>query len=112
MRPSAGRRIGAACQRLEQAHHGRADGDDAAAGRLGRRDPLTRTGRHDEGLAVQALALQRTIGQRLEGAETHVQRDVEDLHAGCTQPLLHLGGEMQPGRGRRRRARVGANTVW
>ena len=83
----AGRRIRAARQRLEQAHHGRADRYDAPAGRLGRRDPLTRTVGHDKGLAVQTLALQHPSCQRLEGAQTHVQRDVEDLHAGGTQPL-------------------------
>ena len=91
--------IGTACQRFEQAHHGRADGDHAAAGRLGRRDPLTCTGRQSEGLAVQALALHGAVCQPLEGTKADVQRDVEYLHAGCAQLPLNAGGEVESGGG-------------
>ncbi len=70
---------------LEQPHHGRAHGHDAAARGAGRRDPRHDGAIDDERLLVQRVVLEARGRHRLEGRQADVQREVLDGDPGGAQ---------------------------
>ncbi len=94
---SAGERP-AARERLEDAHRRRPDREHPP----GAPDPLPRRGGDLVALPVHPVLLDHVLRERPEGVEADVQGDALDV-----EPGEQLGGEVEPG-GRRRRRALGA----